>query len=738
MRLSKLNIFPWTPPQQNMRGVAFFLLILLFQGYFCGKLTAQQTVSGVPLSSIHNLPALDLYEVMPDYSQVKKAMRTDEASSRLKRLEFAHVFDLNLHPENSGEWQTLHTGDRIWRLGIVSRGAYSLNMIFGTFNLEADVKVYVYSPNHKHLLGAYSSLNNNAAGKLAIEPLPGDSLIVEMNFPASANNYGTIEISRLGHDFMNIFGTSYKSAGGMAGSGACNADINCDVGITWQREKYAVCKLIIDARDICTGTLLNNTAKDRTPYVLTANHCIDTTIKAAATVFIFNYEKWKCGGQDGPKPVTLSGSNLIATTPNLDFSLVRLYDMPIFSARPYLAGWNRSNIAALNTSTIHHPNGDFKKISIDENPAVSATYAEDYNPNSHWLINKWEVGTTERGSSGAPLFNQYRQVVGDLTGGDATCSSSVRDYFAKLYNSWSDYPEWKRQLRHWLDPLNSDSISITGLDPYELEKASCDTFRTVSTLEQKQLYNSTLTWGSYSGHNSLLITQFAEKIDVEGILKIPGFYLDVAKAYNASPLSFITIKLWRGGDVPGDLVTARSVYLKDLTPNKLNYLEFDSTIFVSGPVYLGYSVNYSAPQDTFALFQAKDRGAAGYSGMFVYKDGNWVNISEVTVPKIYSSLSLGLISCGLINKIPDVKSQSHKLFVYPNPVEEGLLKAFVPFSENIIVNVYDLIGRSVRADWVAAGNEIQINTAGLSSGTYILKVMIPGEGIYNAKFLVIR
>jgi hypothetical protein len=67
-----------------------------------------------------------------------------------------------------------------------------------------------------------------------------------------------------------------------------------------------------------------------------------------------------------------------------------------------------------------------------------------------------------------------------------------------------------------------------------------------------------------------------------------------------------------------------------------------------------------------------------------------------------------------------------------------MLKVSVPSSEHITVNVYDLTGRTVRADWVVAGNEIQINTAGLSPGTYILKIMVPGDGVYNAKFLVVR
>lgn len=724
---------------QNLCGGTITLIALLFLIlFFPVNLFSQQTVSGVPFSILQGMPAIGAYEVMPVFSEARKAMKSAQETSRLKRLEFAHVFDLALTPENSGEWQTLENGARIWRLGLASNGAYSLNLIFGSFNLEQEVKIYLYSPDLKNILGAYSSLNNNASGRLAIEPFPGDSVVVEMDIPAGTNNFGRIEVSRLGHDFMNIFGTTLKSVSGTASSGLCNVDVNCDNGLAWQREKYAVCKLIVDARDLCTGALLNNTAKDKTPYVLTANHCIDTTLKAAATVFIFNYEKWKCGGQDGPKSYTMSGAELMATTPKLDFSLVKLYGLPVFNARPYLAGWNRANVAASATVTIHHPNGDFKKITGDDNPPVSESYPDDYNPNTHWMINKWEYGTTERGSSGAPLFNQYHQVVGDLTGGDATCSSPFRDYFAKIYNSWTDYTDWKRQLKHWLDPLNSDSVSIMGLDPYEAEKASCDTFACVSQSEIKQLYSNSLVWGNYSGHNSLLTTQFAEKIDQWGVLKIPGFYLHVAKAFNASPLSFVTIKLWNGGDVPGTEITSRPVYLKDLVPGKLNYLAFDSTVFVNGPVYLGYSVNYSTPQDTFAVYQAKDRGALGVSGMFIYKDENWLNISEVTTPAIYSSLDLGLVSCSLLNSAPEIKPVATKLHVFPNPVFAGKLTAYIPTGKNLHVSVYDLSGRAVAADWQIDEDLLFINTETLAPGTYILRVLVPGKGIYNAKFMVLR
>jgi hypothetical protein len=477
---------------------------------------------------------------------------------------------------------------------------------------------------------------------------------------------------------------------------------------------------------------------DKTPYLLTANHCIDTTIKAANTVFIFNYEKWKCSGLDGPKPITFSGSQLIATTPRLDFSLVQLYGLPSFSVRPYFAGWDRSVTPPQKTVTIHHPSGDLKKISVDDNPAVSATFEEDYDPNTHWLINRWEAGTTERGSSGSPLFNQNHHIVGGLTGGDATCTSPVRDYFAKFSNSWADFNEPKRQLKAWLDPLNTNVLTLDGMDPYAAERASCDTFRNIVDGESLLLYNSGLTWGNLSGHNSALVTQYAEKINVSGPLKIPGFYLHVARAFNASSLSFITIKLWKGSAFPEEEVTSRSVYLKDISANAVNLLQFDSTLFISGPVFLGYSLNYSAPQDTFAVYQTQNRGLTGYSGMFVFKDGIWRNISEITSPAIYSSLNVGIVSCSLINSVPGKTTRAQKLHVFPNPVSEGILTVKLPFMEQVSVSLWNLTGRQTRAEWNQTGDQLELNTSALQAGTYILKVLIPRKGMYNAKFMVIK
>jgi len=72
--------------------------------------------------------------------------------------------------------------------------------------------------------------------------------------------------------------------------------------------------LIIGGRELCTGTLVNNTSQDKTPYVLTAGHCIENASDAQQTVFCFNYESPACGNGEsslnGYADQTLTGAIL--------------------------------------------------------------------------------------------------------------------------------------------------------------------------------------------------------------------------------------------------------------------------------------------------------------------------------------------------------------------------------------------------------------------------------------------
>ncbi len=254
-------------------------------------------------------------------------------------------------------------------------------------------------------------------------------------------------------------------------SGDCNVDVNCNEGFIWQNVKRSVVKLVIDNGLLCTGTVMNNAAVDGKPYILTANHCISSPREAANTVFYFNYESHNCDDPASYYPdqndYVMSGAELKATKfdydGRLDFTLLLLNENIPDSYNPYFAGWSASEVPPEHTVCIHHPMGDVKKISVDYNVAVTASFSNEFDENSHWRILKWDVGVTEGGSSGSALFNQEYQVVGDLTGGDAACDYPYNDYYTKFNLAFDKYPDSTEQIKYWLDP---EDIGIRELEGY--------------------------------------------------------------------------------------------------------------------------------------------------------------------------------------------------------------------------------------------------------------------------------
>ncbi|MBS3774803.1 MAG: T9SS type A sorting domain-containing protein, partial [Bacteroidales bacterium] len=82
-------------------------------------------------------------------------------------------------------------------------------------------------------------------------------------------------------------------------------------------------------------------------------------------------------------------------------------------------------------------------------------------------VKEWDVGTTESGSSGSPLFNQNKRIIGDLSGGEATCEDPVNDYFARFDRSWDDFGIKEHQLKAWLDFDSTGFTRLNGYLPYD-------------------------------------------------------------------------------------------------------------------------------------------------------------------------------------------------------------------------------------------------------------------------------
>ena len=197
---------------------------------------------------------------------------------------------------------------------------------------------------------------------------------------------------------------------------------------------------------LCTGSMINNTEQDLTPYFLTANHCLGGN---NSWIFMFNYQSPGCSNQDGPTNMTTSGSTLLASSATSDFALLELNESPPEEYNVFYAGWDISGNTPNTPVCIHHPSGDIKKISFD--------YDNASNAGSFWDINNWEDGTTEPGSSGSPLFDgNTKRIVGQLYGGTASCTSITYDTYGKTSVSWD------LGMSAYLDPSNTGVEILDG------------------------------------------------------------------------------------------------------------------------------------------------------------------------------------------------------------------------------------------------------------------------------------
>ena len=458
-------------------SLSFLLIICSFQ------LDAQVSYGGKPFMNDAGFNAAKvLYLLPPEDPLLIDGLRKSAHNNYKKALEFATERAVDISPEYNGEWVIIG-GTHIWRAHLISPEAFSLGVLFSEFALENGARLFVYDPSGTHIKGAFTAENNKEFGRFYVGHVPGDEVVIELQTDDPGRNYGNLRIGMLSHAFLPVYAEKSIDNTGLGTSQDCEIDINCVEGEEWQIIKRSISH-ISTTRQLCTGTLVNNTAYDGKPYVITAEHCINTKFYAEVSVFYFGYENSECGVDDGKRNQSVSGSTLISTGDSIDFTLVRLSKIPPGEFNVYYAGWDVRKQGHMSSVALHHPNGDAMKISSDNDPTVEPTALpgdlNDYILKSNYRIAKWDIGTTEGGSSGCPLFNSSKKLIGVLSGGLASCGDSIgynantdrvifsltgneNDYFSKMHFAWDHYATSSKQLKHWLDPIGTGQLVIGGL-----------------------------------------------------------------------------------------------------------------------------------------------------------------------------------------------------------------------------------------------------------------------------------
>lgn len=473
-----------------MNKKALFPLISLFllvTGIILPEsVRAQISEGGIPASfKYSNTLKSDLPTVRIPVNFSVEDLKTVDAwqVSQGAPLKVAKLIDTDLSPENAGNWTTLPGGEKIWQLRLQAKDAIALMLYYKEFYIPEGGRLFIYNADKSQVIGAFTHNTNPATSLYATEFIAGDDLILEYE-AAENGEMPRIRINEIG------YGYNHLSVSTKANSGACMVNINCEEGDAWQKEKKGVCRIIEKiGKDsyLCSGSLVNNTNEDLAPYILSAFHCTESQEGYAATpddykqwTFYFNYEYTDCEGTSAQKSNTVTGATKKAYTSidgASDGLLLLLNQQIPESYDVYYNGWDRNETPAQSGVGIHHPGGDYKKISTFNAPASEATWYSIVEKDTvtgdakaHWNV-VFEQTTnghavTEGGSSGSPLFNQNGLIVGTLSGGNSSCKLDELNginLYGKLSYHWNKYTSSdSTHMDKFLDPANKNITRLEG------------------------------------------------------------------------------------------------------------------------------------------------------------------------------------------------------------------------------------------------------------------------------------
>lgn len=684
-------------------------------------------------------------------------------------------------------------GGSIYRLSLKSGGAYSVGLVLTDYALSPGCELYIYGSDLRFAIGAVTSDANNVIRELRTAQIPGDSVVLELFVPYGASQKSFI-ISRLYHDFSDFFADFALSANGniSKATSVCSThmDLACYSGHEYDVIQQAVLKYTFDHDGylyICTGTLVNSLNCDSQPLVLSAAHCICSEEEASTATFYFNYKLNDCCGSLGDYQ-TMSGASVLATSyrkphinrfgvsssqlyPVLDFSLLRISHEIPKSYKPYFAGISLSQDGGSqkNVSCLHHPNGNTMKLSISHSEPYTDSYPESdpdchYNGFSHWHIDRWDVGTTEGGSSGSALLDDNMMVIGILSGGYASCFSPVNDFFQKVSDCWNLYPAPGEQLKYWLAP-QSDVMEVPPYDPFFVAdklprarlSAVCDSDSLVAHLSWEAVAPVSYSGGADSiavGGGYIL-----PKISISGgdVLTFRARSLGggsvLSIGHNVRPQRFKTLAGLEVGEEWADF----SVSLSQLSGSGA-YIKFwvsaDSLpdIAIGGVRVLPADCDYT--MSTLTGYQLWCNGQL----MRTLPAGVTSCDFDITHGSSYSFYILNSYGddvssvCNIVTLAPGcwdantpvgdigVGRGERSLLLYPNPARGHATVGFPDSAGDVRLDILDMAGRvcrTTRLEGVSADAQYVLNLDGIPAGVYIIKVYAqPDVPIYSAKLAV--
>jgi hypothetical protein len=383
-------------------------------------------------------------------------------------------------------------GSELLVLIIKSSGASGTGVHFRNFALADGEEVYVYGTAPESIVfGPFTDKGPWGSGEFWSGTVDGDTIVIEFYKRTSESGRG-FEIFEVSHVLAEL---DWRLRFNEPEVLDCEVDASCNP----VNENNAVGRILYNDNGlaVCTGTLLNDSAYDQTPYFLTANHCVKSQAVAQTVEVYWFYQTTSCNSgvlRSGIVHQT-GGAHLLNTQRTRDFSLLRLQNNApegaVFSA------WTsaRQQIGA-SVFGLHHPGRGRPPDIASYLRRSTGSITDKLIPCPASGLTRgyridWTVGIIEGGSSGSGLFtSNTHQLVGVLSCGPDpdTCSNPVGLYsgFADFYSQIAQYlgPATATLLPPIADPatfVGANSFvanwkSVSGATGYRLDVATNNSF----------------------------------------------------------------------------------------------------------------------------------------------------------------------------------------------------------------------------------------------------------------------
>lgn len=490
---------------QNLKEMikkSIYTLLLSLSGF---SLLNAQSLTGFPWSKSLQGSSLSATEHIYPATDNTANLNKPQPSAYM----VATSFKVDLSFPESGSLTKLDNGAYVWRAQLTVAEAQAIGTYFDKFELPARVALFVSNSNGKHIVGPFTSTDNDESGYLPIEAVQGNNVYLELNIEPGVNfDDIKLHVYKLASYFRGVSELEYYSDDYTYGtidawdgysfetSSKCMINAVCPQSAGYETALNATVKEIISYDEgvgYCSGTMVNrigNSSASCKKYLLTATHCEGSNSTSSSDAVYkewqnrFYYQSATCTNPStAPVSYNITGVNFIARDPyddaasasdlDADFLLLEiLKPAPSFvTANAKLAGFDRNPshtkayVSPKKFVYFHHPAGDIKKFSSSKN-ITDASY--------YWAADFTE-GYGAPGSSGSGMFDNDSRVIGIAsvaTYGACpdSCKYSARNiyeatetstkvWYAKVSYCWANTsissPTDKQMLKPWLDPENT-------------------------------------------------------------------------------------------------------------------------------------------------------------------------------------------------------------------------------------------------------------------------------------------